>query len=103
MTNQTYLMKQKQTHNIENRLVIATGMRIGGGTGHLGLADVSYYVQNGQTTRPYRKAQGSIFNILWYYFIFHYVPLIQTIVGANIKKRMCVYMYNWITLLYSRN
>lgn len=91
----------KQTHNVENRLVIAKD-EDGGGVGRLGLADASCDVQSGQPTRSYCKAQGSIFNVLWYYIIFHYVPLVQTIVGVNIKKeRMC--MYNWITLPYSRN
>lgn len=82
----------KQTHNVENRLVIAKGTRMGGGVGRLGLADASCDVQSGQPTRSYCKAQGSIFNVLWYYIIFHYVPLVQTIVGVNIKKRKNVYI-----------
>ena len=32
--------------------------------GSLGLADVSYYIQDGETTRSYCRAQGTIFTIL---------------------------------------
>ena len=35
-----------------------------GWIGSLGLADANYYIQNGQTTRSYCIAQGTIFNIL---------------------------------------
>ena len=55
----------------------------------LGLADVSCYVQKRYTTRSYCIAQRTIFNIL-------------TVVEKYFKKE-CIYMYTWITLLYSRN
>ena len=37
-------MKQKQTHDIENRLMVAMGEKSGGGKdGRPGLADTNYY------------------------------------------------------------
>ena len=35
-----------------------------GRTANLGLADVNYYIENGETTRSYCRAQGTLFNIL---------------------------------------
>ena len=52
--------KQKQTHREQT-----CGFQGGGGegegrTGSLELADANYYIQNGQTTRFYCIAQGTI-------------------------------------------
>ena len=51
MTEMNLFMRQKQTHTIENSLVVAKGRRVGWiRVRRLGLADASY-IQNGQATR----------------------------------------------------
>ena len=51
MTQMNLPMKQKQTKDTENRLVVAKGNGGGGGRegglGSLGLVDASYYTQDG--------------------------------------------------------
>ena len=59
--------------DIENRLAVAKGEGVGqvgegvgqveeGWSGKLGVVDVSFYIQNGQTVRPYCIAQVTKFN-----------------------------------------
>ena len=60
-------MKQKQTHRHREQTCgyQGVGEAVGEGEiGNLGLADANYYIQNGQTTRSYYIAQGTIFNTL---------------------------------------
>ena len=46
------LWNRNRLTDIENRLVAAKGKEEGGGwTGRLGLVDLNYYIENGQTTR----------------------------------------------------
>ena len=48
MTQMYLSMKQRQNHGIEKRLVVARGRDLGEGwSGRLGLADASFYIQNG--------------------------------------------------------
>ena len=59
-------MKQTQTHT-EDRLVVTKeqGVRMGKAwIRSLRLAGTNYYIKNGQRTRSYCTAQGTIFNIL---------------------------------------
>ena len=38
----------------DNSLIVTKGLRVGEGwSGSLGLADISYYIQNGYTTKSY--------------------------------------------------
>ena len=58
--------KQKQTQRHREQ---TCGCQGGGGVregriGGLGLADTNYYIQDGQTTRSYCIARGTIFSIL---------------------------------------
>ena len=50
--------------DIENRLVVAKWAVGEGWIRSLELVDANYYVWNGQITRSYSIAQGTIFNIL---------------------------------------
>ena len=83
-------MKQKQTHRLRERLVVAEG-EDGWGKGwsrSSRSAGANYYTQNGRT-RSFCIAQGTIVNIM----INH---------NRNYEKE-CIHMYIWVTLLYRRN
>ena len=49
-------------------------------------------IWNDRPMGNFRIAQGTLLGILWW-----------SIWEKNLKKNRCVYMYNWITLLYRRN
>ena len=55
-------------------------------------ADTHWGLWNDWSTGTCCIAQGTLPNILW-----------QSMWEKNLKNNGCVFMYNWITLLYSRN
>ena len=86
-TKKTRLTNLKNKHAYQREW---QGDRLIGG---LGLEYVQYCIWNGWPTGTSCIAQGTLRDILWW-------PLWEKI---NLKKNGCVYMYNWITLLHSRN
>ena len=56
------------------------------------LAYAYYVIWNDGSAGNFWIAQGGLPNILWW-----------SLREKNLKKNGCVYMYNWITLLFSRN
>ena len=58
-------MKQKQTHRHREQTCGCQGGEVGKGwSGSLGFADANSYIQDGETTRSYYIAQGTVFNLL---------------------------------------
>ena len=65
MAQMNALTKQKRLTDIENSLWLPRGNEVGEGrTGSLGLADVNYYIWDGETTRSCCITQGAILTIL---------------------------------------
>ena len=62
-----------------------------GWTGDPGLIDANYCLWNGQATRSCCIALGTITCCFWW-----------SMMKANMRKRMCICICNWVTLLYSR-
>ena len=62
-TNEPIYETESRTQRTDLRLPRGRGLGEGW-SGRLGLADVSFYIQDGQTTRSYCIAQGTILNIL---------------------------------------
>ena len=67
-------------------------MRGGGWIGGMGLACAHCCMRNGWSTGTVCASRGTLPNILCW-----------SILGKNLKENGYVHMYNWITLLYSRN
>ena len=75
--------------DIEKRTVVAKGNVVGGKwSGRLRSADVSFYIQNGQTTR---SCSRELYPISYDKSMEKYI------------HKKCMYMYKQMTLLYSRN
>ena len=64
MTQMNISMKERQTHRHRGQTE-ADGGQGNVWSGNSGLADASYYIENGWATGSYSIAQGIIFNILW--------------------------------------
>ena len=101
------LQNRNRLTDIENRFVIAEGNgRVGEGwIGSLGLADANYYIWNGYKTGSYCTAQGTIFNVLLQIIMENTSEsiYIHTHAHTHIHIYTHKHMYNWITLLYTRN
>ena len=63
MTQMNLPIDQKQIHRPRERICVCRGNGEGL-LGSLGLTDADYYMENGQTTGSFCRAEGSIFNIL---------------------------------------
>ena len=85
------IFKKKDT-DFENKLMLSKGTGWGVWTGGLGLAYAHSDIWNNWPTEICYIAQGTLPNILWW-----------SMWEKNLKENGCVSMYNWITLLYSRN
>ena len=89
----TYLHNRIRLIDCENKLIITKGdrwVRGKGCTGHLTYAH--WGIWNDWLMGTCRIEQRSLPSILWW-----------SMWEKNLKENGCVYMYNWITLLYSRN
>ena len=88
-----YICNRNRFRDIEKRLVIAKGRGLEEGwSGRLGLAEISSYI----------KKLINNNNILMY-SIENYIQYLMINHNGKEYKKECIYMYNWITLLYSSN
>ena len=81
MQLQIIILSQSERHREQTCGCWRWGEEVRGNAG-LGLVDANYHIQKRQTMRSNCTAQGTISN-----------PLGQTMMGNNIKKRICIYMY----------
>ena len=79
--------------DMENRLALVKGDGVEW-TGSLGLVDANYCIWSRQAMRSCCIAQGTISSHLGW-----------NMMEDNVRKRIYIYlyMYDWVTLLYSRN
>jgi len=84
--------EQKQTRRVWKHMVTKEDGGGGGIDRGLGLAYAHWGLWNNWPMGTCCRAQRTLPNILW-----------SSVWEKNVKENGCVYMYNWITLLYSRN
>ena len=87
----TYLQNRNRLTDFE-KLTVTKGDRLGGYAWGSGLPYAYWGICNDWPAGTCYMAQRTLCNILWY-----------SIWEDNLKEYGCVYMYDWITLLYSRN
>ena len=92
MIQMNLFIKQKQTHRLWPKTCYQRKHVEGGMDWGLGMAYALYCTWTEWSTRNCCMAQGTLPNIMWW-----------SIWEKILKKNGCVYLYNWITLLYSRN
>ena len=88
----TYLQNRRKLTDIENRIVVSKGKR------------------GGKDTRNLRLVNGNYFHLEWknnkvlMYSTRNYIQyLVINHKGKEYLKKECMYLYNWVTLLYSRD
>ena len=90
IVNSVAISTEKKIMDLENRLVVAKGKGEGvGWFGSLGLIGTDRCLWNGLAMRSCCVALGNMSSYLWWSMIL-------------CKNRMCTYMCNWVTMLYSR-
>ena len=89
----TYLQNRNRLTDFENKLMVTKG-QLGWGewTGGLELAYAHCGIWNDWPAETCYISQGTLPSILWW-----------SMWKKNLKKNGCMYMYNWVILLYRRN
>ena len=91
-TNEPFHRKKKMHRLGEETCSCQGGWEGVGWTGNLGLIDANYCLWNELAMRSCCIVQGTISSHLWW-----------NLMEDNMRKIMYVYMYDWVTLLCSRN